>query len=97
MLSTDAVASEDSIVSKYTVILDAPPSCIQFSPRYRDYFVIGTYTLDTKDPDAVDSDPVEAEQEVDIGDGMLKEPEQQSRRGTLLLFRLENLHRNLEM
>lgn len=28
-----------------TLLLDLPPSCIEFCPSYPDYFVVGTYDL----------------------------------------------------
>lgn len=31
--------------SLQTLILDLPPSCIEFCPSYPDYFVVGTYDL----------------------------------------------------
>ena len=39
--------SEDvrSIASECTVILDKPPCCLEFSRRFPDYFVVGTYNL----------------------------------------------------
>lgn len=37
-----------SISSTHTFILDLPPSCIEFSPLNRHYFVVGTYYLETE-------------------------------------------------
>ena len=37
-----------SISSDHSFILDLPPSCLEFSPLNRDYFVVGTYYLETE-------------------------------------------------
>ena len=60
-----------------TTILDAPPSCIEFSPLGIDVFVVGTYELDTilTGPDIVEQ----------AGD-----TQTQRRRGSLVLFRLKD-------
>ena len=35
--------------------LDMPPSCIEVSPRHRDYFLVGTYRLRDNDGSSRDS------------------------------------------
>lgn len=37
-----------SISSNHSTILDLPPSCLEFSPLNREYFVVGTYYLETE-------------------------------------------------
>lgn len=63
-----------TIASKVSLILDLPPSCIQFCPAHPKYVVIGTYNLQ-RDED--ESAPKETED---------KKP--QSRNGSLIVFKL---------
>jgi diphthamide biosynthesis protein 7 len=71
-----------SINSTQSLILDLPPSCIEFCPVARDYFVVGTYFLEKKEQDAAAAnDEEEKSEDVD------KEP--QTRTGSLILFKVE--------
>jgi diphthamide biosynthesis protein 7 len=63
-----------------SLILDLPPSCIEFCPVARDYFVVGTYFLEKKEQDAAE-DEEEKSEDVD------KTP--QTRTGSLILFKVE--------
>ena len=36
------------ISSELSIILDLPPSCIDFSPAHPDFFVVGTYYLESE-------------------------------------------------
>lgn len=70
------MASEGRTVkSTQTHILEKPPSCIEFLPSNQDFFLVGTYYLDSG-----------AGQE-DTNDQATNLA--QSRNGSLLLFKLE--------
>jgi diphthamide biosynthesis protein 7 len=69
-----------SISSIQSLILDLPPSCIEFCPVAPDYFVVGTYFLEKKEQDAA-NDGEEESKDVD------KKP--QTRTGSLILFKVE--------
>ena len=44
----DTEGNVKAISSDISIILDFPPSCIEFSPSYPDSFVVGTYCLETE-------------------------------------------------
>lgn len=64
------------VQSLQTLILDLPPSCIEFCPAYPDHFVVGTYDLQKDDKD----------QNEEGGELTSKQP--QTRNGSLILFRV---------
>ncbi|KAI1117782.1 WD40-repeat-containing domain protein [Nemania sp. NC0429] len=71
------------IASSQSLVLDLPPSCIEFCPAHPDHFVVGTYNLQKEDPTAAESG------EISDGEGnyeTVKKP--QSRDGSLVVFRL---------
>lgn len=70
-----------AINSIQSLILDLPPSCIEFCPVARDYFVVGTYFLEKKEQDASGEEEEENSEDVD------KKP--QTRTGSLILMKLE--------
>jgi diphthamide biosynthesis protein 7 len=74
-----------SINSIQSLILDLPPSCIEFCPVARDYFVVGTYFLEKKEQDAgvggAAEDQEEKSEDVDT--------KPQTRTGSLVLFKVE--------
>ncbi|OHF04377.1 hypothetical protein CORC01_00229 [Colletotrichum orchidophilum] len=67
------------IASKQSLILDLPPSCVEFCSSYPSYFVVGTYNL-VKEEEA----GVESSDSADVA--APKKP--QSRNGSLILYRL---------
>jgi len=74
-----------SIDSIQSLVLDLPPSCIEFCPIARDYFVVGTYFLEKKEQDAgVENTAKDGEEESQDVD---KKP--QTRTGSLILFKVE--------
>ncbi|GKT48431.1 uncharacterized protein ColSpa_08612 [Colletotrichum spaethianum] len=72
--------SRDAIASKQSLVLDLPPSCIEFCLSHPEYFVVGTYNL-VKDEEPLD-ESVNAEPSV--------AKKTQNRNGSLIVFRLEN-------
>ncbi|KAK1580246.1 uncharacterized protein LY79DRAFT_521226 [Colletotrichum navitas] len=67
-----------AVASKQSLVLDLPPSCIEFCPSHPEYFVVGTYNL-VKDEEPQD----EAE-----GAGSSVAKKAQNRNGSLVVFRL---------
>lgn len=75
---------QENITRNDSTILELPPSCLEFSPRYPDYFVVGTYNLQKED-DLDDAEDAETE--------VKDEPKKaQSRDGSLLLFKIQEGH-----
>jgi diphthamide biosynthesis protein 7 len=74
-----------SINSVQSLILNLPPSCIEFCPVARDYFVVGTYFLEKKEQDASVGDAAGDEEEK--SEDVDKKP--QTRTGSLILFKIE--------
>jgi len=66
------------IQSDYSMIIDAPPSCLEFHST--DYFVIGTYSLELVDHENLARDN---------NDDQATEQGKQSRSGSLILFNLD--------
>ena len=75
----------DSITPVCTTALDLPPSCVEFSPEARDYFVVGTYNLEKEDN-------VKAKEEedgaVDEETANTTSKKRQSRNGSLILLKI---------
>lgn len=71
-----------SINSIQSLILDLPPSCIEFCPEAPDYFVVGTYFLEKKEQDE------SAAAELDDGEDDDTPKKAQKRSGSLILFQL---------
>lgn len=70
----------NAIASKQSLILDLPPSCIEFCLSHPKYFVVGTYDL-VKDEEP----PNESE---DATSSTTNKP--QDRNGSLIVYQLEN-------
>lgn len=66
------------LASSQSLMLDLPPSCLQFCHKFPSYFVVGTYNLQPK---------IECNAEVD-GESTRDEGSIQSRNGSLLVFKL---------
>lgn len=71
-----------SIPSKTSIILDLPPSCIEFSPFHQNYFIVGTYYLE---PESGASHTTFIQQQ----DDKIRRPPQ-DRKGSLTLFHLDD-------
>ena len=76
-----------SISSIQSLILDLPPSCIEFCPVARDYFVVGTYFLEKKEQEATAEDTAENNNDEE-SEEVEKKP--QTRTGSLILFKVED-------
>lgn len=66
-----------------SLILDLPPSCIEFCSVAPDYFVVGTYFLERKEQEDGPSEPNEESNEQDVSG------EAQKRSGSLIVFQLD--------
>ena len=66
------------LTSRASLVLDLPPSCVQFCPSHADYFVVGTYNLKQggEGAEGVKGDKPDGNKS-------------QSRNGSLLLFRID--------
>jgi len=76
-----------SIESIKSLILDLPPSCIEFCPVARDYFVVGTYFLEKTEQGASLDEEEKSKDEEDESEDVEKKP--QTRTGSLILFKIE--------
>lgn len=78
----------ESISSTQSMVLDLPPSCIEFCPAYPDLFVIGTYNLEK----AEEAEPVlnteEKDKEEEVPQSSTTNKQPQSRNGSIILFQL---------
>jgi len=77
-----------SIDSIESLVLDLPPSCIEFCSVARDYFVVGTYFLEKKEQDASVDEEGKSKDEEDKSEDVEKKP--QTRTGSLVLFKIED-------
>ncbi|KKA28006.1 hypothetical protein TD95_004847 [Thielaviopsis punctulata] len=77
---------ERGIASVQSTVLDLPPCCIEFSPFHPEYFVVGTYFLDRKDPASGRSEVAE-EGNSDEGEGERKQP--QHRTGSIKVYHVK--------
>ncbi|KAI0550927.1 hypothetical protein F4679DRAFT_187196 [Xylaria curta] len=69
------------ISSSQSLILDLPPSCIEFCPAHPDYFIVGTYNLQKEEPAAA----------VEVSDKEVNYEtvkKTQNRNGSLVVFQL---------
>lgn len=73
---------ERDIAPSQCLVLDLPPSCIEFCPAHANYFVVGTYNLekDESTTDNKDGDP-----DHENAPETMRKP--QSRNGSLVVFR----------
>lgn len=77
-----------TISSSQSMVLDLPPSCIEFCPAHPSYFLVGTYNLQKEEDGGVDEEELKDEEESDVK----KEEGQrsQSRTGSIIVFKLQN-------
>ncbi|KAI0381086.1 hypothetical protein F5Y04DRAFT_83634 [Hypomontagnella monticulosa] len=74
-----------SIAPLRSLTLDLPPSCIEFCPGHPEYFVVGTYNLQTEADE--EKPPVADDEE----QGQRSNKSIQTRDGSLVLFRLTGI------
>ena len=77
---------EEATVSSISITLDSQPSCLEFSRRNPEYFVVGTYVLEADEKS-------ESSESESSGKDETSRPKQ-NRSGSLMLFQLqgENLY-----
>lgn len=96
-MTTGLQSGKTSVQALYTAVLELPPSCLEFSPKHHDYFVIGTYNLVKEETNASDDVPVKSPGGIslaDIADGAKTTVEQtkkpQTRNGSVVLYKIAN-------
>lgn len=75
----------EKIKSFQSMILDLPPSCIEFCPRYPSHFLVGTYYLETNEAESKDTEKDNDGDEVEI-----EAKQAQSKSGSILVFELKD-------
>jgi len=75
-----------SISSKFSLNLDLPPSCIQFSPTHPTYLVIGTYNLQRDENNAASDAPTADE----AMESQTTGTKAQSRDGSLIVYEMKD-------
>ncbi len=73
-----------NIASKSSLVLDLPPSCVEFSPTAPDLLVVGTYYLDTAATATAQDDCYDRSLDAPDTEALLS----QQRSGSLILLRL---------
>lgn len=82
-----SVQEGQSVSSTQSVMLDLPPSCIEFCPAHPDFFVVGTYNLEKSEDSGQIADEVDEDGEGQApGTNAAKQP--QSRNGSIVVFQL---------
>jgi diphthine methyl ester acylhydrolase len=82
---------EVPIASRQSLILDLPPSCVEFCLAHPSFFVVGTYNL-VKEEQATDSaNPADDENDQDdVGDEQQGSKKLQNRNGSLVVFQMRD-------
>lgn len=71
-----------TVSSEFSIVLDLPPSCIEFSPFHPECFIVGTYYLE---PESASHTTSLLQKDYQLGRPV------QDRRGSLILFHLSDL------
>ncbi|MCJ1307783.1 hypothetical protein MMC25_001431 [Agyrium rufum] len=82
LISVEDISAATRLASTTSLILDQPPSCIEFAPLHPNTFVVGTYSLAESIDESTRSPKSEEEADSSIV---------QSRSGSLILFQIVNL------
>ncbi|CRK46712.1 hypothetical protein BN1723_007221 [Verticillium longisporum] len=77
-----------TIASAQSIVLDLPPSCIEFSQTHPWYFVVGTYNLQKDDKVETKTDASEDDKSSLEHGEVTASKKTQNRNGTLVVFRL---------
>lgn len=72
------------IASSFSLVLDLPPSCLEFSPGFPEYFLVGTYNLQKEEETRQEAE----EDHVNSNDS--SSTLVQKRNGSIVVFRLED-------
>lgn len=73
----------EAISSTQSMVLDLPPSCIEFCPSHPSFFVVGTYYLEKAEEADLPKNDGEDSSEA-------KTTQPQSRNGSIIVFRLQD-------
>ncbi|KAF7555043.1 hypothetical protein G7046_g6656 [Stylonectria norvegica] len=77
------MTSSSLVSSQASLILDLPPSCIQFCSTHPEFFVVGTYSLEKDETSGQEDDEGSASDDVSGAKKI------QSRNGSLIVFKVE--------
>lgn len=77
-----------TISSSQSIVLDLPPSCIEFCPAHPSYFLVGTYNLQKEEGEGGDVGEEDEEEESDVEKE--EDKRSQNRTGSIIVFRLQN-------
>lgn len=81
----------EEISSIQSMVLDLPPSCIEFCPAHPSYFVVGTYNLEKSEQGGQQQDGDEDNEEGgEEGRAQAKAAQPQNRNGSIVVFRLRD-------
>lgn len=75
-----------SISSTQSMVLDLPPSCIEFCPSCPSYFVVGTYYLEKTEHDVKEA----VAQDDDEEQAHAKPGQPQNRNGSIIVFQMKD-------
>lgn len=77
----------EKIRSLQSMILDLPPSCVEFCPRYPSHFLVGTYYLETSEAEVKDTEKNNDGDEIEVE---VEAKQAQSKSGSIIVFELED-------
>lgn len=70
----------ENISSRQSIVLDLPPSCLEFCPAHPSYLAVGTYNLQKEEQQQQGEDENDQEDQKTI--------KSQSRNGSIIVFQL---------
>lgn len=76
--------------SRQAMILDLPPSCIEFCPAHPSYFLVGTYNLQKDEEQQQQQDERLDDEENENESSGAKTKQPQSRNGSIVVFQLRD-------
>lgn len=83
--------------STQSIVLDLPPSCIEFCPAHPHFFVVGTYNLEKAEEESQngaglddDDDDGDDGETHESSTGAATQPQPQSRNGSIIVFQLKD-------
>ncbi|POS80930.1 hypothetical protein DHEL01_v200697 [Diaporthe helianthi] len=80
----------EKVESFQSMILDLPPSCIEFCPRYPSLFLVGTYYLETSEAESKETEKDDDGDDDNDDEVEVKAKQAQSKSGSILVFELKD-------
>lgn len=78
----------DEISSTQSMVLDLPPSCIEFCPSHPAFFVVGTYNLEHSEQ--ADQHEDEGVDDAEGERAQARSAQPQNRNGSIIVFRVDD-------